>query len=155
MNLRLVRATLDVAQLIWEMQIKSFKPLLKKYQDMDTNPGNETIDKVIMRLKQSFTYYYLIYLDDEIVGAIRVIDKNEVGKCKRISPIFVLPEYRGRGIAQKTIEEVEKIHGYDNWELDTILQEKGNCYLYEKMGYKNTGKTEVINDKLTLVFYKK
>ena len=26
--------------------------------------------------------------------------------------------------------------------LDTILQEKGNCYLYEKMGYRKAGKTE-------------
>ena len=50
---------------------------------------------------------------------------------------------------------VQVIHGACDWELDTILQEKGNCYLYEKMGYKQTGKTEVINEKLTLVFYKK
>ena len=33
--------------------------------------------------------------------------------------------------------------------------EKGNLYLYEKMGYKQTGKTEVINERLTLVFYRK
>lgn len=41
------------------------------------------------------------------------------------------------------------------WELHTILQEKGNCYLYEKIGYTKTVETKVINDKLTLVFYKK
>ncbi|AHF06030.1 GNAT family acetyltransferase [Desulfitobacterium metallireducens DSM 15288] len=41
------------------------------------------------------------------------------------------------------------------WELDTILQERRNCYLYEKLGYKKTEKTEVINDKMTLVFYEK
>lgn len=41
------------------------------------------------------------------------------------------------------------------WELDTILQEKGNCHLYEKLRYHQTGKTEVINDKLTVVFYKR
>lgn len=32
---------------------------------------------------------------------------------------------------------------------------KGNCYLYEKMGYYQTGKTTVINENLTLVFYEK
>ena len=26
---------------------------------------------------------------------------------------------------------------------------------YEKLGYKKTGKTEIINDRLTLVFYEK
>lgn len=35
------------------------------------------------------------------------------------------------------------------------LKGKGNCYLYEKMGYCQTGKTRKINDNLTLVFYKK
>ena len=41
------------------------------------------------------------------------------------------------------------------WELSTILEEKGNCYLYEKLGYHPTGKTQVINDRLTLIFYEK
>ena len=49
----------------------------------------------------------------------------------------------------------EQLHGCENWELDTILQEEGNCHLYEKMGYHRTGETKRINDKLTLVFYKK
>jgi len=39
--------------------------------------------------------------------------------------------------------------------LDTILEEAGNCHLYEKIGYMKTGKTEVINEKMTLVFYEK
>ena len=41
------------------------------------------------------------------------------------------------------------------WELSTILEEKGNCYLYEKLGYHPTGNTQVINDRLTLIFYHK
>ena len=66
-----------------------------------------------------------------------------------------MPEYRNRGLAQKAIKLAEEIHGCSGWELDTILEEKGNCYLYEKMGYHQTGKTETINNKLTLVFYRK
>ena len=60
-----------------------------------------------------------------------------------------------QGIAQEAIKICEEIHGKNNWELSTILQEKGNCYLYEKLGYSSTGKTQVINDRLTLIFYKK
>lgn len=155
MKLQLIRANLEDAELIWKMQLEAFTGLLLKYQDMDTNPGNEPIDKVIMRLKQPYTYFYLMKLGDAFVGAIRVIDKKDDAKNKRISPIFIIPEFRNRGLAQAAITAVEEIHGKDNWELDTILQEEGNCYLYEKMGYHRTGKTEVINDKLTLVFYEK
>ena len=88
-------------------------------------------------------------------GAVRVVDRKDEEMAKRISPIFVMKEYRNKGYAQKAIQLVEEIHGSSNWELDTILQEKGHCYLYEKMGYRRTGKTETINDKLTLVFYRK
>jgi hypothetical protein len=66
-----------------------------------------------------------------------------------------MPEYCGMGVAQAAIRAAEAIHGNDNWRLDTILQEKGNCHLYEKMGYHQTGEMKVINDKMTLVFYEK
>jgi len=137
------------------MQVKAFARLLETYQDVDTNPASEPMDKVIMRLKQPFTYYYLIQVNDETVGAIRVVNKQEAGKNKRISPLFILPEHRGKGYAQQAMLEAERLHGSDHWELDTILQEKGNCCLYEKMGYRQTGRTEQINEKLTLVFYEK
>lgn len=155
MGVTLRRVGVENAELIWKMQIDAFSKMYEKYQDTETSPATESIEKVIMRLQQTFTYYYLIECDNEIVGAIRVVDKKEDGKAKRISPIFILEQYRNRGIAQKAIEEAERIHGSENWELDTILEEVGNCYLYEKLGYHKTGKTEKINEKLTLVFYKK
>lgn len=91
----------------------------------------------------------------EKVGAIRVVDKKEEGKAKRISPIFIMKQHRNNGYAQKAMKLVEEIHGISNWELDTILQEKGNCHLYEKMGYRKTGKMEKVNERMTLVFYRK
>ena len=155
MEIRLIRASVEDAETIWKMQIEAFAELLNKYQDLETNPGNEPLEKVIWRLQQSSTYFYFIQSDGRNAGAIRVVDTSDNNKRKRISPIFVLPEFRNLGIAQKAIAKAEEIHGDTNWELDTILQEKGNCYLYEKMGYTQTGKTKVINDKMTLVFYQK
>lgn len=155
MEIKLVRATENDAELIHKMQVKAFISLLDKYQDFDTSPANESIDKVLWRIHQDTTYFYLIEFENKYVGAIRIIDNKDGVTAKRISPLFVLPEYQNKGIAQKAIIEAEKIHGSTNWELETILQEKGNCYLYEKMGYHTTGKTEKINDRLTLVFYTK
>lgn len=155
MKIELIKARLKDAKEIWEMQIKSFKELLDKYQDFETNPANEFISNIEMRLKQNFTFFYFICIDNKKVGAIRIIDHKEENKNKRISPIFILPKYRNKGIAQSVIKICEEIHGNNNWELSTILQEKGNCYLYEKLGYHSTGKTQVINDRLTLIFYEK
>lgn len=155
MELKLVRAGMKDAECLWQMQVEAFMDMYNKYQDSETSPATEPLDKVIERLKQPFTYYYYIQADDVVVGAIRVIDMKEPDKSKKISPIFIMPPYRNKGIAQKAVLEAERIHGKSNWELDTILQEAGNCHLYEKMGYRRTGKTRPINDKMTLVFYKK
>lgn len=155
MDINLIKIGIDDAEKLWRMQVTAFRDLYERYQDTETSPAAEKIDKIIIRLNQSFTYYYFIEVNGIIVGAVRVVDRKEEGMAKRISPIFVMKEYRNKGYAQNAIQLVEEIHGSSNWELDTILQEKGNCYLYEKMGYRRTGKTETINDKLTLVFYRK
>lgn len=155
MEVTLSRANIDNAKEIHAMQIESFKELLEKYQDFDTNPANESVEKVEARLKQDFTFYYFICIGQQKVGAIRIVDKKEVGGNKRISPLFILPEFQGKGFAQEAIRLCEEVHGNGNWELDTNLQEPKNCHLYEKMGYRQTGKIEVINERLTLTFYEK
>ena len=154
MNIELVRASLEDAEVIWKMQRIAFAELLERYQDFDTNPGNEPLEKVQWRFSFPATYFYFIQVDGVNAGAIRIIDHHD-DSPKKISPLFVLPQFQGKGIAQAAIREAERIHGSDNWCLDTILQEKGNCHLYEKMGYRQTGETKIINERLTLVFYKK
>jgi len=72
-----------------------------------------------------------------------------------LGPLHVLPDMRGKGIAQRAIGLVEEIHGSENWLLDTILQEAGNCHLYEKMGYRRIGISQIVNERMTLVLYKK
>lgn len=155
MEINLLRAGIEDAKELHAMQVAAFKELLEKYQDYDTSPASEGVEKVEARLKQDFTYYYYICIGQQKAGAVRIVDSKETGKNKRISPIYVLPEFQGKGIAQEAIRLCEEAHGNGNWELDTILQEPKNCHLYEKMGYRQTGKTEVVNDRLTLVFYEK
>lgn len=155
MEVKLIRADVRDAERLWRMQVEAFAEMYERYQDTETSPATEPAERMVERLKQPFTYYYYIQADSVIVGAVRVIDMKDPDRSKRISPIFVMPPFRNKGIAQKALLEAERIHGSTDWELDTILQEAGNCHLYEKMGYRRTGKTTAINDKMTLVFYKK
>ena len=120
----------------------------EKYQDTETSPATENYEDILFRFNQPETTYYFITADNIKVGVIRVVDFKDGITRKRISPIFIMPEYRNKGYAQQAIKEAERIHGKHHWKLDTILQEKGNCYLYEKLGYHKTGKTEIINDML-------
>ncbi|MFC7680782.1 GNAT family N-acetyltransferase [Paenibacillus sp. GCM10028914] len=154
MEISLKKSGLNQASFIHEMQIKAFMPLLEKYQDYETSPANETVDRIISRMNQPFTDYYLIRYKEVYVGAIRIVRKDNF--VYRVSPIFILPDYQGRGIAQQVFALIEEKHQDARmWELNTILQEESNCYLYEKLGYKKTGKIQEINDKISIVYYEK
>jgi len=154
MSVVLRRASERDAEVIWRMQKEAFAELLERYRDYDTSPGCEPLEKVLMRLRQSFTYFYFIEVEGAAVGVIRIVDMKDDSR-KRVSPLFIMPEYRGKGYAQAAMLAAEQIHGQDSWQLGTILQEAGNCYLYEKLGYHKTGETKVINERMTLVFYEK
>jgi hypothetical protein len=154
MDIMLKRVELTDCEKLWKMQVEAFSEMLEKYRDYETSPANEPVSRVEERLKQPFTYYYFIMDGETPVGAIRVVNMKD-GSRKRISPIFIMKKFRGKGYAQKAIIAVEEFHGRDNWALDTILQEAGNCYLYEKMGYHRTGEIEPINDRMTIIGYEK
>nr|WP_144926679.1 GNAT family N-acetyltransferase [Paenibacillus bovis] len=154
MEVVLERATNNDAQAIFELQVESFMPLLQKYQDYETNPANETIEKVIRRINRSNGGFFKILADNILVGAICIYWKENYQFC--ISPMFIHPAFQGNGIAQKTITIIEKMFPQaQSWELDTLLEEERNCHLYEKMGYSQTGVKKKLNEYATLVFYKK
>lgn len=151
----LKQAKLKDLNTILQMQKEAFAELFDKYQDTETSPATENYEKILFRFNQPETTYYFIMANNVKVGVIRIVDCKDGITRKRISPIFIMLEYRNKGYAQQAIKEAERIHGKQHWKLDTILQEKGNCYLYEKLGYHQTGKTEQINEKMTIVFYEK
>ena len=154
MAITLKKATREDIETIWKMQVEAFTELLDKYQDFDMSPATESLEKIIAKFEQPWTTYYYIVENDIVVGAVRIVNKND-GSRKRISPIWIMGEFRNKGYAQQAMIELENIYGSDHWCLDTILQEKGNLHLYEKMGYVQTGKVEHINEKLDIVFYEK
>lgn len=49
-----------------------------------------------------------------VVGAVRIVNKND-GSRKRISPIWIMGEFRNKGYAQQAMIELENIYGSDHW----------------------------------------
>ena len=138
---------------VFRIQQAAYKPLFEKYQDTETNPYMETKEDILMKYTKAETQGYIFVEDDIAVGAVRIIMR---GKICKVSALAVIPEYQNRGIAQSESKEIEKIYSdCKYWILDTILQEKGNCHLYEKLVYVRIGEPKKVNDRLTLVDYKK
>lgn len=155
MDIRLKRATLSDAEALHRMQVEAFLPLLERYRDYETSPATEDVEKIRQRVSEPWSRFYFILEGMTAVGGIRVVFPGNPTPRKRISPLFILPGYQGRGIARRAIAEVERLHGADNWSLGTILQEPRNCRLYEKSGYRRTGEATVINERMTIIGYEK
>jgi predicted N-acetyltransferase YhbS len=141
-------------ELIHKLKYQAFLPLYEKYHDDETSPATESMDKILDQLKQEDAEYYVIRLDGSEVGGIRIY-KIENG-VYRVGPIFIIPEFQNKGIACNVFEKIFEIYPeVVTWQLDSILQEVGNCHMYEKLGFRATGNEKKVNDVMTLIEYEK
>lgn len=144
---------LKYADTVYEIQRKAYFPLFIKYNDIDTNPYCESKEIVLAKYTRADTDGYLFMSENAFVGCVRIVKEGAI--C-RVSALAVLPEFQNRGIAQSALARIEKNYPEIKvWRLDTIEQEKGNCRLYEKLGYKRTGAAREIKEGMTLVDYVK
>ena len=150
----LVLATEKDAELLHQMKYEAFLPLYEKYHDDETSPVKEPMEKVIRCVQMDNSNYYLIKFQNELVGGVRVVER-QVG-IFHISPIFILPRFQNQGIGYLVIKMLFNAYPQAiTWRLDTILEEEGNCFLYEKCGFMKTGKKNKITENMTLIDYEK
>ena len=159
MNIQLIRARKEDAELVHRLQVAAFMPLYEKYHDDATSPAKETLEKIIWKIEDVNGAFYLIYCDNTPIGGIRVRNHNgeKVEKYVNwISPIFIVSEFQNQGIASLVINKIFDLYPDTiTWRLGTIKEEKGNCYLYEKLGFVRFGDEEIVNECLTLIKYEK
>lgn len=152
--LKVVEISSDIVQIVHDIQKKAFMPLLEKYQDYDINPAMESLQRTKEKIDSENTTAYMFQINDTNVGWVRVTELEE--KTYKISALCVLPQYQNRGIAQEALKQIESYYpNAQKWSLATIFQEKGNCHLYEKMGYVKVGELIPINERMSLIIYVK
>ncbi|MEE0264325.1 MAG: GNAT family N-acetyltransferase [Acutalibacteraceae bacterium] len=138
---------------VFQIQQEAYKPLYDKYHDDEFSPYMESKESILYKYTRPDTKGYLFIKDDIAVGSVRIILSPET-KTAKVSALGVRPQYQGQGIAQQALLAIEKMHSdVETWFLGTILEEPGNCHLYEKLGYKQTGNTFKVNENMTLVDY--
>lgn len=154
MKVTLTKASGPDAPALLSMQKTAFWPLFEKYEDYSTSPAMETIERTRTRIADPSGGFFKILVDGNWAGAICIRQGKE--EAYWIGPIFVHPDFQRRGIAQQALREAEQLFLHaPAWKLATLLEEQGNCYLYEKMGYVRIGSSVPINEKATLVYYEK
>ncbi|CAM3899052.1 GNAT family N-acetyltransferase [Mesobacillus thioparans] len=151
-SISLKKATLDDAKELLTLQKEVFMPLYKKYNDHETSPVTQTMERFSAKFERGD--YYKILFDGNLAGSVHVYEKSP--GLMRLHIINILESCQNRGIAQQVMKRLELMHPEaDAWELDTILTEERNCYLYEKMGYRRTGESKEINEDMSIIRYRK
>ncbi|MCM1285247.1 MAG: GNAT family N-acetyltransferase [Acetobacter sp.] len=139
-------------KMAYRMHRKGFIPTFLKYHDRN-NPVFTTYKKFLSYFISPNMHMYWIIYNGEAVGEIFVYIKDDFVKLARI---FILKKFQNKGIAQNAIKIAENLFTNNKrWCLNTIKEEKNNCHLYEKLGYKPTGKEKVINKRMTVIDYEK
>lgn len=154
MNIQLIKATTSDAEAMQKMQIESFTPHFQHYKDVAKSPVNESLEKMLYRINYEKGSYFKIIVDNIHAGCVWVcIDEP---KLYRIGIMYISPEFQCKGVGQKTLAIAESLFPEaESWELDCPADLPLNRHCYEKVGYRLTEETKIINDELTLVFYRK
>lgn len=154
MKIKLIKATESDAEAMQKMQIESFTPHFQRYKDLESTPVNESLEKMLFRINYEKGCYFKIMADNTHAGCVWIY-KDEP-KQYRIGIIYISPEFQCRGIGQKALAIAEGLFPEaESWELDCPEDMLINRNCYEKVGYRLTGETKIINDNLSLVFYRK
>ena len=154
-KIKLIKAALEDAALLHKLQREAFMPLYERYHDDETSPAMETVERIFVKITESD--FWLIYLDDEPVGGIRVrLFENNGINTRNISPMFVIPSHWDEGIGTEALTKIfGKYSDTDKWSLATIEQDDRNCHFYEKLGFVRTGSRTVINDDMTIIGFER
>lgn len=105
---------------------------------------------------------YVLKKNNEIIGSISIIDKNELDECdcwktkeaKEIARVVIKKEYQGIGYAKILVSnaiEVIKELGYKAVHLSVALINKKAQKLYEHFGFVIVGKEEMYGNTYYLM----
>lgn len=149
MEIKIQRTNINEAEILLDIQREAFKEDLEKYEDYDTSPATEPIEKLKRKINNSF--HYTIFLDNTIIGGIEVRKLSETQFY--LNRIYLGIDYQNLGIGTKLMEFVENEFSEAlEWTLSTPYMNYRNHYFYEKFGYKKISE-HTVSDKLILFDY--
>ena len=115
---------------------------------VDAHGGNGPWDEDLKNIEKLYLNnqgeFLVAIRDDKIVGMGALLRKDD--SIAKIMRMRVLPDYQCKGIGKLILKELEttaKNLGYKKIILDTTLKQIVAQKMYEKYGYKKTGRTDI------------
>ena len=151
MELRIIQTEDHEAEILLAIQKEAFYEDLLKYEDVETSPVNEPIER--LQWKINHYNHYTIWYGQQIIGGIDIRKLED--EHYRLNRFFLANDYQNKGLGTQTLNLIEKeFPNARTWSLDTPHLNVRNQHFYEKEGFKKVGE-HCISDKLILVDYVK
>lgn len=134
---KLVRAKVEDASMIQEVQDKAFLADFQKYGHC---PSYQCpLEKIVYKIQNMIVY--LVMLQDEVVGYMVL---KELGQGEfHLSHLGIVPEHQGEGIGTKAVKQMIAAHPQaEYWTLDTPNDKSQNHHFYEKLGFVKVGEQD-------------
>jgi GNAT superfamily N-acetyltransferase len=130
------KATVYDAQEILTGQKAAFHDVARAHNHMDMPPMSESVQEVVQSLGEGVVF--IAQIEGRVVGSVRGSEKD--GACY-ISRLWVLPEYRGIGIAQALMYAVEDaFSNLNTYKLFTGSMIPDTIEFYKERGYAETSR---------------
>lgn len=129
----------EIMQMIGNIQRNEFKI-----------PVTDEINSCILKAEKSYYYnntynfWYAVNDEGKIIGSIGL--KRIDGECGEVKKFFVVPQYRGKGTAQKLMDVLLKAavkHNFNTLFLGTVNKLKAAQRFYEKRGFVQIDKNNL------------
>ncbi|MHC1696243.1 MAG: GNAT family N-acetyltransferase [Eubacteriales bacterium] len=153
MDILIEKAEASDAALLRSIQSGAFERLYERYHD-EGSPFLESEEDITRRMSYPDRDYYKITSEDTVIGGLTVRRLSEGDYY--LGRLFVSPSLQGKGIGQHAIKLMEDLYpDAVRWTVDFPSDLELNRRCYESAGYRDTGRSEVKSDRLTLSLYEK
>lgn len=136
MNLCLKPLTRERADDYYSCRTAAFSHYYSKYGIESCNPERASSRILLEGFRQNLEGTYSAWYNDSLVGGVQVYPPFIIGTRCRISSLFVVKEFQQFGLGGQIMQEVERMFGSNNLELEVIREESFLLHFYEMLGYR-------------------
>lgn len=147
---RIVSATADAADEILALQKLAYLSEAQIIDDYTIPPLHQDLEEILSEFESQI---FLTATDENtVIGSVRC--RLEEGTCF-IGKLIVHPDHQNGGLGKRLLKAAEeRFPEAQRYELFTGQRSEKNLHIYASSGYQPF-KTQVVSDKLTLVYLEK
>ena len=142
-TVRIRNARYDDIQKILTLLVDTFRPYERYYtEDAFVHAILLSSDEIRKRLENPKKLVIVAVIKNQIIGTITATFQDD--RQVHLQSMGVLPDFQGFGIGRLLLEKIERITREKNYKriyFECFEPLKKSIKLYEKYGYRTTGKT--------------